>query len=81
MSRIQVHSIPYRFTEQQKHSVSLGNTSEEVYNNLRMLGLVYDISLDAIDYSLLNRMHEVLTKVYGGDYPLRRIMDNVNAVE
>lgn len=65
------------FTEQKKHSFSLGNTSEEVYENLRPLGLVYQTFLDTIETTQVDRIHKALLEIYGATYPLRQIVNDV----
>lgn len=65
------------YTEQKKHSVNLGNTTKEVYENLRPLGIVYQTFLDTTEFTRFDQIHTALWKIYGGEYPLRQIIDDV----
>lgn len=48
--------------------------------NLLPIGALNKILIDESDYSRLQKIHKILTKLYNGTYPLFNIMNGVNIV-
>ena len=70
----------FRFLEQGNHSVSLGNTVEEVFRNLTLLGTMYSLVNEETEFSRIDVIHSVLSRVFDGVYPLNEIMLEVRVI-
>lgn len=65
------------FKAQGTDGPTLGKTRDEVFRNLLLLGNIYRLHRYGTDFTETNQIHTVLSKVYGGIYPLKQIMDEV----
>lgn len=65
------------FNEQGQDENNLGNSVDEVYQNLINIGVLNKIQFDETDIYKVYKIHNVLVKLYNGTYPLYGIMDGV----
>lgn len=75
---ILVHTLYFhvRFKLQGNYTYA-GATVNEVYNNLLILGNVFTMYAEDMNFNALNRLHSALIKIYGGIYPLEDIYKTV----
>lgn len=67
----------YRFNRQNTTSVRIGRTIPNIFNNILILGSFYDMEVEMDNFNTINVLHTFFTEVYGENYPIDAIMQNV----
>lgn len=69
--------IYFRLNETRNLTINIGHNIEEVFNNLLILGRIYDLDMVDEDFYRFDLVHSVLLNVYGGGYPISDILASV----
>lgn len=70
--------INFRFHRQNTTSVKIGSNIESIYQNILNLGSFYDLEVDMDNFNIIERIHNFFTIIYGENYPISNIMNNVS---